>query len=33
MTLQTWHPSVVRWLKFHLVGGMGIVVQLSVRRY
>ena len=28
MTLQPWQPIVVRWLKFNLVGGIGITVQL-----
>ncbi|HEV3205743.1 MAG TPA: GtrA family protein [Terriglobales bacterium] len=30
MTSQTWRGTAVRWLKFNLVGGMGIVVQLAV---
>jgi putative flippase GtrA len=28
MTLRPWRPIVVRWLKFNLVGGIGITVQL-----
>jgi putative flippase GtrA len=30
MTANTWCSTVTRWLKFNLVGGMGIVVQLLV---
>ena len=28
MTTIAWHSIAPRWLKFNLVGGMGIVVQL-----
>ena len=28
MTSHTWRGTALRWLKFNLVGGMGIVVQL-----
>jgi len=30
MTPQAWRSSALRWLKFNLVGGMGMVVQLFV---
>jgi putative flippase GtrA len=30
MTLRPWRPIVVRWLKFNLVGGIGIAVQLLI---
>ena len=28
MTADSWRPTATRWLKFNLVGGMGIAVQL-----
>jgi putative flippase GtrA len=28
MTADSWRPAATRWLKFNLVGGMGIAVQL-----
>jgi putative flippase GtrA len=28
MTPSVWHSTAIRWLKFNLVGGIGIVVQL-----
>ena len=28
MTANTWRPIATRWIKFNLVGGMGIVVQV-----
>jgi putative flippase GtrA len=28
MTRPTWHSTATRWLKFNLVGGIGIAVQL-----
>src|ERR1035438_1085309 len=28
MTANPWRPTTARWLKFNLVGGMGIAVQL-----
>ncbi len=28
MTANTWRSTATRWIKFNLVGGMGIVVQL-----
>jgi putative flippase GtrA len=28
MTPKSWRPTATRWLKFNLVGGMGIAVQL-----
>jgi len=28
MTAKSWRPTATRWLKFNLVGGMGIAVQL-----
>jgi putative flippase GtrA len=28
MTADTWRPTATRWLKFNMVGGMGIAVQL-----
>ena len=27
MTAHTWRPTATRWLKFNMVGGMGIAVQ------
>jgi putative flippase GtrA len=30
MTADSWRPTATRWLKFNLVGGMGIAVQLSM---
>jgi putative flippase GtrA len=30
MTATSWRPTATRWLKFNLVGGMGIFVQLLV---
>ena len=30
MTADSWRPTATRWLKFNLVGGMGIAVQLFV---
>ena len=30
MTANTWRSIATRWLKFNLVGGMGIAVQLLV---
>jgi GtrA-like protein len=28
MTADTWRPTAARWLKFNMVGGMGIAVHL-----
>jgi putative flippase GtrA len=28
MTATRWRPTAIRWIKFNLVGGMGIAVQL-----
>lgn len=28
MMAKSWPPTATRWLKFNLVGGMGIAVQL-----
>jgi len=30
MTANTWRSIVTRWIKFNLVGGMGIVVQVLI---
>lgn len=30
MTRRAWHSTATRWLKFNLVGGIGIAVQLLV---
>jgi putative flippase GtrA len=30
MTSRSWHTTGIRWLKFNLVGGIGIVVQLLI---
>ncbi len=30
MTSRRWHTTGMRWLKFNLVGGIGIVVQLLI---
>jgi putative flippase GtrA len=30
MTSRSWHITGMRWLKFNLVGGIGIVVQLLI---
>jgi putative flippase GtrA len=30
MTANTWRAIATRWLKFNLVGGIGIVVQLGI---
>ena len=30
MTRPRWHSTGLRWLKFNLVGGIGIAVQLLI---
>lgn len=30
MRTQTWHSTATRWLKFNVVGGIGIAVQLLI---